>query len=126
MLRGARVEHSPATAQKHTHCFSIETRNRTYFFAADTEEEMVDWIVAIMAIVKEANNPSDTAKQIQSEAGTAFFDPERKKALDEERAMMGVYENQRRATPISSFTPTSIKWQNRPPFSDREGYETAV
>ena len=50
LLRGARVEHSPETASKRAHCFSVANRNRTYYFAAETEEEMVDWIVAVMAV----------------------------------------------------------------------------
>jgi hypothetical protein len=121
ILRGARVEHSPATLSKRAFCFAIETMNRTYYLAADTEEEMVDWIVAIMAVIKEVNHPTETAKQIQNEAGTAFIDPRHKQKIDEKKLMAGVFENERRATPVSSFVHTSIKWQMRPPFSDREG-----
>lgn len=82
LLRGAKVEHSPDTLSRRAHCFSLSNSNRTYYFAAgasfspsclfrlfsfdehrvflgpDTEEEMVDWIVSLMAVIKEANNPS--------------------------------------------------------------------
>lgn len=70
LLRGAKVDHSPKTANMRAHCFALANRNRTYYFASDTEEEMVDWIVAIMAVIKEANNPSETAQKIRAEAGT--------------------------------------------------------
>jgi hypothetical protein len=125
ILKGARVDHSPATLAKRAHCFAIETLNRTFYFAADTEEEMVDWIVAIMAVIKDANHPSETAKAIATEAGTAGLDPRHRMRIDEKKLMAGVYENERRATPLSSFVHTSLKWQMRAPFSDKDGNDVS-
>lgn len=62
MFSVAKSEEESSRDSKYRHCFEVNTRGRGYLFAADTAEEMEDWVDSFEKII---NN--DAAENLVSE-----------------------------------------------------------
>ena len=117
-LRGATVSFDAETKDRREFCFTISHPNRVYYLAAESREDMFDWLVALQEVI-DTLNKGEMGGATRPGAATAAVPVPTAAGRSKVDGRAYCLENERRLTPISSFTPSAPPM--RPRFSDEHG-----